>query len=310
MRTPFLSLSARRSRSPVGVAALIVCTAVLSCAAESPPGGADPALIIDDFGDTVVAVPHHRIVSLNPTTTETIFALGAQQRLVGRSTWDTWPAAAREVPDVGSALRPNLERVIAARPDLVLLYASADNREAARRLRAAGVTTAAFRVDSIAHFKRVAIVLGVLVGDTGRARTLVDSISATLDSVRAATVSLRRPTVLLPSWFSPLIVIGGGSHLTELVEMAGGENVYGTLSDPSPQVSLEDVLRRDPELILVTPGGRGRILEDPRWRALRSVREGRIRELDTTVVGRPSVTLGAAAASIARLLHPELRAGP
>ena len=105
-----------------------------------------------------------------------------------------WPVAARAVPDLGPGLRPNVEAVLAVQPDLVVLYASDDNRDAARRLRAAGVQTAAFRVDRIADFERVTRALGVLTGDTAAARTTVDSVTAhpRLASARA-TASLPRP---------------------------------------------------------------------------------------------------------------------
>ena len=128
-----------------------------------------------------------RIVSLLPSTTEILFAIGAGNRLVGRTTYDLWPAAARAVPDLGPGLRPNVEAVLAVHPDLVILYASDDNRDAARRLRAAGVPTAAFRVDRIAEFERVTRALGTLTGDSSAARATVDSVRATIARVRAAT---------------------------------------------------------------------------------------------------------------------------
>jgi iron complex transport system substrate-binding protein len=287
----------------LGALALSACRGTPPSEFQEQP----PAHVVDDFGDTVPSRPYDRIVSLNPTTTEALFALGAGHRLVGRSTWDSWPPEASTVTDVGPAMRPNVEEVLAVRPGLVLLYASAGNRDAARQLRSAGVLTAAFRVDSIAHFMRLLPLLGTLVGDTAAARTVGESVRRSLDSVRIAGRGGDPPTVVMPTWHSPLIVIGGGSHLSELVEIAGGSNAYAHLPEPSPQVSFEDLLTRDPDVILVTPGGSRQIRADPRWRALRAVREGRVLELDTNVVGRPSVTLGAAAANIATLLHQSRR---
>lgn len=281
-------------------------TATRDAAPDAAPAGVVTAPIVDDFGDTV---PHgrafSRIVSLNPTTTEALFAIGAASRLVGRSHWDQWPREAQAVPDLGPGIRPNLEVVLGARPDLVLLYASGDNRQVARRLREAGIATYAARVDAIGEFRLLALTLGRLVGDTTRARAVVDSVDATLAAVRAASDTTPRPRVLLPSWDAPLIVIGGGSHLSELVEIAGGRNVYADSPEPSPQVAFEDVLRRDPDVVLTGPQGRARILASSRWRALRAVREGRVFAYDTMVVGRPSVTMGAAARNIAALLHAQ-----
>jgi iron complex transport system substrate-binding protein len=259
----------------------------------------------DDFGDTLVLdAPPRRIVSLNPSTTELLFAIGAGGRLVGRTTYDRWPEAALALPDLGGGLRPNVEGVLAARPDLVVLYASDDNREAARRFRAAGVATAAYRVDRIADFRRVTLALGALTGDSAAARVTVDSVDATVARVRAATAALPKPTVFWPLYDQPLLATGGGSFLNELIDVAGGRNVYAFLPEPSPRITVEDLLGRDPDVVLLAPESRARYLGDPRWRALRAVREGRLLAVDTSVVFRPGPRLGEAARSIALLLHP------
>ena len=259
----------------------------------------------DDFGDAVsIAASPRRIVSLNPTTTELLYAIGAGARLVGRTSYDLYPPQAREVPDLGPGLRPNVEAVLAAQPDLVILYASEDNRDAARRLRAAGVRTVAYRVDRIADFARVTRALGALTGDTAAARVTVDTVQATLARVRAGTATLPHPTAFWILWERPLLAVGGGSFLNELLRAAGARNVYDSLPDPSPAVSFEDLLRRDPDVVLASPPTRARLLADPRWRALRAVREGRVLVFDTTIVNGPSARVGASAESLARLLHP------
>ena len=295
---------------PRAIALAVALSVAIACGtsvdrADSAHGrAADEALVRDDFGDTIrIGRPYSRIVSLNNTTTEALFAMGAGARLIGRSHWDQWPAEAKRLPDLGPSIRPNLEVVLAARPDLVLLYASADNRDASTRLRAAGIATYASRIDAIAQFRASTLVLGRLIGDTIRARAVIDSVERTLAAVRARTRATPPPSVLIPTWDAPLIVIGGGSHMSELIEIAGGRNVYADRPEPSPQVAFEDVLRRDPDVILASPPARRTILASDRWRALRAVREGRVFAYDTMVVGRPSVTLGAAAENLAALLR-------
>jgi ABC-type Fe3+-hydroxamate transport system substrate-binding protein len=263
------------------------------------------APVRDDYGHVVaIRSAPRRIVSLNPATTELLFAIGAGNRVVGRTHYDLWPDSARLVSDLGAGIRPNIEAVLATRPDLVILYASSDDRSAADQLIAAGIPTAAFRIDRIADFRRVTLDLGQLVADTLRARTVVDSVAATLDRVRRATAALPRPRVFFHAWEKPLITIGGGSFLSELVSIAGGENVYGSLTEPSAAVTFEDVVRRDPDIVLVSPIERARMLASDRWRSLRAVRAGRVLAYDTNLVGRPSVKLGQAAVSLASLLHP------
>jgi ABC-type Fe3+-hydroxamate transport system substrate-binding protein len=143
-----------------------------------------------------------------------------------------------------------------------------------------------------------------VTGDSARARAVVDSVTRTLERVRAATAPLPRPTVFWHVWDAPLITIGGGSFMNELVEIAGGRNIYGDLPAVSPQVSFEDLVRRDPDLMLAGPEGAAKLRADPAWRAVRAVREGRVLVVDTALVGRPGVRLGEAAVSLARLIHP------
>lgn len=284
---------------------LLAVALVLACARSEQHAAAGER---DDFGTVVEATdpPPTRIVSLSPTTTELLFGLGAGPRLVGRTSFDVWPDSALLVPDMGPGIQPNVEAVLAARPDLVVLYASADNRPAAERFQRAGIRAIAFRVDRLEDFRRATLLLGRATGFEEAARALVDSVTTTLERVRAATAPLRRPTVYWHIWDTPLITIGRGSYLHELVEIAGGRNIYHDLAAPSPQVSLEDVARRDPDVILAGPLGRERLLAEPRWQAVRAVRTGDLRVVDTNLVGRTSVRLGEAAVSLARLLHGDV----
>ena len=302
--------SRRRARSRVvallGAATL---TAVLACdgAQPTPHVASDSLAMVDDFGEPLPdRRTFSRIVALEPATTEILFAIGAGDRLVGRTRFDTYPESALRIPDLGDGIRPNVEALVAARPDLVVLYAGSDNAPAAARLRALGIAVVGFRSDSIASFVRIVQALGRLTGDTVRAAAVRDSVLRTLATVRAVTDTLPRPTVLMPVWHSPLYVIGGASFMNELVAIAGGRNVYDSLPAPSPQVTFEDVVRRDPDIILVGPAGQARIRSAAPWQALRAVKAGRVLAYDTLVTGRPGVRLGEAAVSLARLLHPEL----
>lgn len=288
------------------LALLVTLPAFAACGAREG-GSAAGVGTVDDYGVVIATrAPARRIVSLNPTTTELLFALGAGERLVGRSRWDQWPAEALAVAEVGDAIRPSVERIIAARPDLVLLYASGDNRAAASALAGAGIRVVALRIDRIADFERSLRIIGALTGHDAAASLASDSLRRSLDAVRAALRHVERPRVFLHVWDNPLIAIGGGSYLSELVEIAGGRNVYGDLAEPSPQVSFEDLLRRDPDAILAGPGAAARLAADERWRALRAVRDGRVLAYDTMLVSRPSLRLGEGARALAALLHPSI----
>jgi iron complex transport system substrate-binding protein len=280
-----------------------VCWAASGCTSAGERTRTADVITIDAFGDTILAGRPQRIVSLNPATTELVFALGAGDRLVGRTRWDTYPDSARLVPDLGDGMSPNVEAVLAARPDLVLLYASQENRAARDALRRANIPTLTQRIDRIADFARDVIVLARVLGDSAPGVVVRDSVLASVERARAQGRVGHKPRVLWPLWEAPLMSVGRGSFLHELLEIAGAENIFGDLDAPSPQVTLEEAVRRDPEFILV--GARNSAIHtDPRFRALRAVREGRVIVYDTTIVSRPGVRLGEAAVHLSKLLHP------
>ena len=261
----------------------------------------------DDFGaplprDTSASA---RIVSLNPMATEVLFVIGAGHRLVGRSAWDEYPAEVKNVTSVGDGIRPNVEAVLGVKPTLVILYATAENRAAAEAFRRAGVRTMSLRVDHIAQFMTFTERLGVAVGQETRARAVRDSVQHTLDAVRAAMRGAVPRRVVWPVWLSPVMVIGGGSYLSELLEIAGGTNVFHDLEAPSPQVSVEEIARRDPDMVIGSDKTQSAIRAVAAWRSIRAVREQHWVIDDPAITGRPSVVLGMAAVSLARALHPD-----
>lgn len=285
----------RQWRLAVAALLLVACRG-----REAPAAGAR-----DDFGEPIppIATPR-RIVSLGPSSTEILAALGVADRLVGRSRWDQWPDAVRGIPEVGDAIRPSLERVIALRPDVVILYAATDNRTTRDALARAGVPVVALRIDRIEQYFRAVTLLGTMVSERERADSIVAGLREELDTVRRRTAGGSRPSVFIPAWEQPLMTLGSGSFLSELLEIAGARNVYGDRAEPSLTVSMEDVIRRDPDVVLTGPNSAARIRNDPAWQALRAVREGRVAVYDTTLVSQPSTRLGQAARALATLLHP------
>jgi iron complex transport system substrate-binding protein len=288
---------------------LLGCTLLVASASACVRDVQVPrSTVTDDFGDTLVlAQPPERIVSLNPTTTELLFAIGAGRRVVGRTHYDMFPEGVKNVADMGQGLRPNVEAVLAARPDLVILYASNDNRDAARRLRASGVTTVAYKLDRISDFARVTTALGRVVGDTAAAARTVDSVQATIARVRAATASLQRPKIFWPFWDAPLLSVGGGSFINELIDIAGGKNVFSELPEPSPAVTFEELFKRDPDFVLTGDVTKRKFQGDAKWQTLRAVREDKIIVVDSTIAIGPSSRLGSSAVSLARILHPGIK---
>ena len=269
----------------------------MACGRPADRGG--PLTIIDDAGRHVaLAAPAQRIVSLAPSSTELLFAIGAGDRVVGRTTWCKYPPEAEQVPAVGDGINPNIEAVAARQPDLVVLYRSALNATAAEQLQRLGIASAILAQDRLADVARDARSLGAL---TGR-RQSGDSLAAALEALASRTAPPATLKVAFVVWDNPLTIIGAGSFLDELARLAGAANVFADITSPSAAVSLETLAARDPDVIAI-------IVDDPplsrrergtggedlpayagrrEWQAVRAVRERRFVRLSGELFGRPS----------------------
>ena len=255
------------------------------CPAVLRPAAADTFSVTDDEGVTLhFQSPPRRIVSLVPAATEILFALDAGGVLVGRTRFDAHPPEALEVPSVGDGVRPSVEMIVARRPDLVILFSGPDSRAAADALRRVGIPVLAVHHNTLEDLHKNMTRLGRVSGREAAAVALTSAIDRDLARIRQVTAQLPRRSVYYDAWWHPPITIGGGSYLDSLITLAGGHNVFGDLSAPSPQVSLEAIADRKPEIILY-PVHRGvderaSIQDRPGWDVLRAVREGRIRQFD------------------------------
>jgi len=254
---------------------------------EGTVRGSAAIVVVDDLGDTVrLAAPARRIVSLIPATTELLFALGLGPSVVGRTAWCDYPAEAARVPNLGDGLQPNLEAVLGARPDLVVLYKSTQNEAAAERLRGQGVPTAVVSTDRLEDVPRVARLLARLGGSPEAGDSLATAYERGLAEATVA-VGPRSPTILLLAWEQPPITIGAGSFLSELVARAGARNLFADLPQPSAPVSLESIASRNPDYVLVigeaTPEYAGR----PEWQSVAAIRDHRFVRVPRALFDRP-----------------------
>lgn len=285
---------------------LALLLGTVGCVGRESSSRASAIVAVDDLGDTVrLAVPATRIVSLIPATTELLFALGLGDRVVGRTTWCDYPAAARAVPSLGDGLQPNLEAIVAARPDLVILYNSVQNVAAAERLRAQRIPTVLVTTDRLSDVPRLARLLAPLGGRAGAGDRLARQFEGALDSA-TATDRARATNVLILAWDQPPIVIGAGSFLSELVERAGGRNVFGDLAAASAPVSLEAIASRDIDVVLVLGDTVPAFARRAEWRSVPAVREHRFVYVPSALFSRP----GPRSPEALRVLSAALRAGP
>lgn len=282
-----------------------------ACAPKSRAPAAPALRATDDWGRTVaLAAPARRIVSLAPASTELVFALGLGRRLVGRTTWDDFPAEAARVRSVGNGIGPNVEAVLAQRPDLVLLYASEANRQALGRFAALALPVLVLKLDLAADLRRAARLIATLAGVPAAGDSLVQAFDTALaGATRPAPAA--PPGVYVDVEENPPITIGRGSYLSEIIAAAGARNVFGDIAAGSGPVSLEAIVQRDPDVIvaLVSDTTRlPRLAARPGWRAVRAVREGRVVPLDGRLYGRPSPRMPQAVRDLAARLEAVRRA--
>ena len=274
--------------------------------APAPPAGN----LVDDSGNRLtLAAPAARVVSLIPATTELVFALGAGDRLVGRTSWCDYPAAAALVPDLGNGIGPNIEAVVAAKPDLVLLYKSGANRAAAEQLRGFGIATLELATDRMEDFDRIARLVGNALGKTVEAESLVVRTARELELATALSPSPQHPapSIFILAWDRPPMTLGRGSFLSEIVERAGGRNLFDDLATSSAPIAIEAVAARDPDFILVTSLEEPAIAGRVEWRVVPAVRERRFLRVHGSEFNRPSPRIAEAVRQLAKAIEAAKR---
>jgi iron complex transport system substrate-binding protein len=196
--------------------------------------------------------PPHRIVSVAPSITEILFALGAGDQVVGVTTYCNYPEAAKAKPKIGGYTTPSLETILGLRPDQVIMM---KNRpDVAQKLRQAGIDVTELQPENLAGIYQSIRTIAEKIGVSARGRSLIQSIEGQLHEIATEKGSVPKPKVLFivgrtPGTVSDLIAVGRGSYISELIALAGADNVFADAGVPYPKVNMEDVIRRNPDVI-------------------------------------------------------------
>src|SRR5262245_12182233 len=198
------------------------------------------------------ALAPHRIVSVAPSITEILFALGVENEIVGVTTYCNYPEAAKAKPKVGGYTSPNLEAILALRPNQVIMM---KNRpDVAQKLRQTGIDVVELQPENLGSIYASIRVISEKIGLPERGRSLTQSIQKELQNVaRNATGPRARVLFIVgrrPGAIADLIGVGRGSYLSELIGLAGAENVLADADVPYPRINMEEVIRRDPDVII------------------------------------------------------------
>ena len=294
-----------------------VCGAAVPPVASPQPSptiaAAAPAfpITLTDFQNRPVTLPTRpeRIVSIGPSITEFLFALGAGPRVVGVDDFSDEPAAAKAIEKVGG-IKVNFEKVVSLKPDLVLSVKFSDGT--IEKLAGAGLIVVVVDPQTAGDVARTASLLGRAVGSDGDA--MARDIQKRVDAVRTKTSSAAvKPRVyheIDASDPTKIYTVGPGSYIHDLIEIAGGQNIAARATSAYPQLSAEEILRGDPEVIVLAAADYSakpdQVAARAGWSVLSAVKNKRIVTIAPNLINRPGPRVGEAAETYAKLVHPEL----
>ncbi|MBI3669699.1 MAG: cobalamin-binding protein [Acidobacteria bacterium] len=270
------------------------------------------ALEVTDETGRRVSVPQavRRIISLAPSLTETVYALGAQERLVGVTDYCDYPPEAQAKPKVGGTINPNLEQVVALKPDLVLATRALNRHETVEALDRLGIAAYASDPRSVEGVLASTARLAEVIGARERGEALVADLRTRLTALKRRLGSRPARRVLFVVWWEPLISIGRETFLADALRWAGAESVVDTTQD-WPRLALEEVVRLQPEYLVFASSHSETVERDfetlrdrPGWRNLEAVRQRHLAVV-SDAVNRPSPRLVEAIEQLARQLHPD-----
>jgi iron complex transport system substrate-binding protein len=281
-------------------------------AAPSPSVTASPfPAALTDFQNRSVTVPARpeRLVSIGPSITAFLFALGAGPRVVGVDDFSDEPTEAATREHVGG-IKVNFEKVVALRPDLVLSVKFSDGT--IEKLQSASLNVLVVDPQSVSDVAKTATLLGKAVGADGEA--LAGSIQQRVDAVKAKTAKVAtRPRIyheIDASDPAKIFTVGPGSYINDLIDIAGGINIAARAPSAYPQLSAEEILRSDPEIIVLAADAYsskpGDVAARQGWSIIAAVKNNRIFTIDPNLINRPGPRVGEAAETYAKLVHPEL----
>lgn len=272
--------------------------------------------LTDQVGRRVVVPARpQRVVSLAPSITEVVYALGRQELLKGTTQYSDDPPAARNLPRVGSYVRLDVEKIVALKPDLCLAIKDGNPLHAVTRLVELGIPVYVVDPRNLAGIMQMITGLGEVLGATESAALITSEMRARAERVAARLgPAPNRPRIFFQIDASPIVSAGRGTFIDELITLAGGRNLAAGY-DGYPRFGWEEVLRLDPEVAIVASMAGGFSPAElkagwQRWPTLAAVKNQRLHVIDASLVDRPTPRLLDGLEAFARIIHPEIFGAP
>jgi len=275
-----------------------------------------PLTVVDDLGRTVkIEKLPQRIISLAPSNTEIIYALGLEDRLVGTTDYCDYPEAAKQKPRVAGYVNPDLEKVVSQQPDLVIAEAIHENTvlPALEKLGLTVIVTSATSLDVVLDDIKL---IGEVTGKSKAATKLVDDLAMRIQAVTTKTAGLtteQRPRVLYAIWYDPIWTMGSETFSDDLIWKAGGANIFSKDFEKSHVVSLEAIIAKNPQVIIVsgmaTTGDLiyKNIIKETRLTGVDAIRDSRVYKIsNANFIERPGPRVVDGLEEVAKIIHPEI----
>ncbi len=263
--------------------------------------------VVDETGQKVVVPDHpHRIICLVPSITDSVFSLGAGDDVVAVSNYVQFPVAAQKKPSVGSIMTPSLEMIVALHPDLILGTPKANSQATLDQLGQMGIPVFLVDPHGLTGILHSITSLGRALNRDSQAAVLTTRLQRRINAVRDYVRDKPVISVFMPVWYDPVITIGKGAFITEIIQAAGGHSITDDLSQEWPHMSMEAVIARAPEALLLVRGGEttfDTLKDRPGWNDLPAVKAKRAFYIDRRV-DFPSPVAIDALEDLARQFHP------
>ena len=288
---------------------LVAALSLSSCTRENKtePGG--PITRTDDVGHQVsLKQTPHRIISLAPSITETLFALGLDSSIAGVTDYCDYPPAARLKPRIGGIMNPDVERILTLRPDLVFMTGSGNMKSDYDKLTSSGITVFVSYPRTLEDIFKAIGDVGVLTSTSVRADSLLRRLHQRKDELVQRAAGQQKKSVLMLLSLQPIVAIGPGTFLSEILTLANSENIALKSTTAYPLLSREEILRRQPDVIIVTndiaKSSNDILSSYPEWKSLPAVRLKQVGIVDASIVSRPGPRIVDGLEAIVNVIHP------
>ena len=261
--------------------------------------------ITDDLGHQV-KLPEtiERAVSLAPNLTEIVFAVGAGEKLVGRTSYDNFPLEAQKIPTVGDTLNPNIENIIALKPQIVLVSTASQIETFTSQLETQNIAVFVTNPNGLDDIYKSIYQIGEIFNKNEKAREVVDNLKQRVADIEARTATAENARVFLQISKEPLFTIGEESFLNDLINRAGGISVTGNVPTAYPKLSKETALALNPEVIILSDSEDNKEPNEV-FKNSPALQNNKIFRINADLISRPGPRIVDALEQIARDLHPE-----